>query len=140
MDIVSAIIFESPPGAGEVSGSIQIEPGVWNMIAIPSRFGRWNATSHALENDASVAKVKGYVVDQLADKYPGATVVRCSRYWGDDNAYLDFIPSVHGEGDPQNFELMPVDVGPDPDAPEIAGFWIFVNNATPMTLEWTAWL
>jgi hypothetical protein len=139
MDFVSAIVLQDTAVAGTlISGTVQIEPGVWNMISIPSAYGEWNATTHQLDTTVAFAKVKNYVIDQLMDKYPTCTIVRCSRYWGDDNSYRDYIPGVTPESSAGNFELMPLDTGSG--LREMVGFWLFINHTTVLNLEWTSWL
>lgn len=91
-----------------------------------------------LEKGIAIAKVKEYIIDQLEDKYGAGCVLRISRFWGDDNAWVDFIPGVTLAGSPNNFELMPLD--PSTGQREPQGFLLYSNYPSNMILEWEAWL
>jgi hypothetical protein len=120
-------------------GIITIEPLRWQTISIPSIYGGWNTTTNLLERGApTLAKVKEYIIDQLEDKYGAGVILRISRFWGDDNAWVDFIPGVTLAGSPNNFELMPLDA--DTGQREPQGFLLYSNHPTNMALEWKTWL
>lgn len=136
-------------GGAPPSGTIDIEPGVWQLVSVPSVYGYWQAGAPgALVFDGGVrARFKNYVLDQLAEKYADSQqfidpsvpypVRVAGAYPGDLDAFLTYNPGVTPDAAPQNFELCYEE---EDNSFEPAGFWLKSNYALPMTLEWTAWL
>lgn len=114
-------------------GQIQVEPG-WQIIAIPSRFGEWNAGTNQIDWTSTAAKVKEYVVDQLEDVYGAGVVEVCNARVGDTGYSWNFIPASTPAGSEHNFQLMVEDVGISEY--EQVAFWIKSTHGSPMLLNY----
>lgn len=72
-------------------GSIEIEPNVWQLVAIPVEHGYWDTGNHTLVHETETrAKIHNYVVTQLEDKYnkPASDLVEViNTYVGDNNFF-----------------------------------------------------
>jgi hypothetical protein len=119
-----------------LSGTVDIEPMVWQLIAVPSRYGWWNSTTHALVYDNTIAKVAEYVIDQLEDLYGTGCVTICAAFPGDVNAFLSFNPASTPRNSVHNFDLMYLE---EDMSFETNGFWLKSNNMDPMVLSFTEW-
>lgn len=123
-----------------ISGEIQLEPDRWQLIAVPAQFGYWDSTSHMIINDgATIAKVKNYIVAQIEDKYVGGGetigdyVTVINTYVGDINAFWTWTSAAPPpDSSPNNFPLVYVDGVRN----EIAGIWFRSVSSSEMILEW----
>lgn len=127
--------YQSYGAGGLYSGAIQLEPNVWQLVAINSKFGRW--VTDQLVNDASVAKIKEYVVDQLIYKYGANCVTVCTAYPGDENRFFAYVPGSTPAASEHNFPLMYLDA--QLGAYEPNPFWLKSNYGSPMTLDFVEW-
>lgn len=112
----------------KTSGTIKIQNNVWQLVAIPRKG----------------AKVKEYFCDRLAAKYncnPEDMIEVCSAFFGDENKFRSYIPSVTNASTSNNFPLIYSDESSD----EVTGFWVktkdlsdIVEDTSNITLSWEA--
>ena len=121
---------------GSLSGSILIEPMVWQQISIPVRFGYFDTTTGDIVCDGTtISKVKNYVMDQIEyiTGLSASNVIEVANtYRGDDNFFRSYIPGVTNPNSGNNFELAYDDSG----NLEYAGFWIKSKHNQPITIIW----
>jgi hypothetical protein len=103
-------------GGGPSSGSVRLQRGVWQIIAIP--VSGVNVNSYFL---TTLATQEGENIEDLVE------VV--NTYRGDLDRFLSFIPSVTNPASENNFPLMYNDQG----NLEVTGFWIKMKNYTHTT-------
>lgn len=115
-------------------GTVQIEPGVFQLISIASRYGYWNPSTNEIVRDSTVARVGGYVVDQLEDKYGSGVVEVCNAYIGDENAFRNYIPGSTPQESTNDFPLMYYDT--ELGQYEPVGFWLKSNASFAMELDY----
>lgn len=103
-------------GGGPASGSIRLQRGVWQIIAIPVTGETVN--SYFLQ---PLAVQEGENIEDLVE------VV--NTYRGDLNRFLSFIPSVTNPASENNFPLTYSDQGNQ----EVTGFWVKMKTYTHTT-------
>jgi len=125
-----------------VSGEIELEPNVWQLIAVPVIHGYWDTNTSSLVTSTSIiARVKNYIVAQLEDKYVGGGetigdyVEIINTYFGDINAFYTWNAAAPPpDASPHNFPLVYV----DGTRKEVAGIWVKSVTASLMILEWAS--
>ena len=115
-------------------GRYDLEPGVWQMVAIPSRLGAW--VSGVLERGTTAAKIKEYVIDQLESKYGVGCVTVANAYPGHENRFLSFVPGSTPPTSEHNFLLMYEE---EDGTFEPTAFWLKSNHVDPMVLDFVEW-
>ncbi len=116
------------PAVGLIKGTIKLQNNVWQLLAMP------------LEDTT----VKESFVDKISAKYgvPGEDLIEiCTAYFGDENRFRSYIPSVTNPATANNFPLVYNDFG----SIEITGFWVKTKDMTgkvadinDVTLSWSA--
>lgn len=129
-------------GDAKLSGSIELEPNVWQLVAIPVQFGYFDSSGGVLVHDKSTpATVYNYVIRQIESVYgkPAEQLLSvCNAYIGDDNFFRSYIPGFTAETSPHNFPLVYV----DDDAPdgevrrEVVAFWVRSIHTSPIIITW----
>ena len=114
------------------SGTVQIEQG-WQLISIPVQYGFWNVSTHALvHDDATSAKFKNYILDQIIDLYGVDKIEVANTYTGDAQTFYSYVVGSTPESSMHNFQL----VYQDGSNYEISGFWVKSLNTNPMIVSW----
>ena len=119
-----------------LSGTIQIEPLVWQQISIPVRYGYFDTSSGDIVCDGTtIARVKNYVMDQI-EHVTGLSISSvievANTFRGDDNFFRSYIPGITNPNSSNNFELAYDDSGNI----EYAGFWIKSKHNQPIVITW----
>lgn len=119
-----------------ISGSILIEPQVWQQISIPVRYGYFDKTSGSIVSDGTtVSNIKNYVMDQIeyiTGKSAAEIIEVANTFRGNDNFFRSYIPGVTNPSSGNNFELAYDDNGNI----EYAGFWIKSKYDQGITITW----
>ena len=139
-----SVAFEPCGGAviSKMSGMIEIESNVWQLIAIPIEFGFWDTVQNKLVHDnATKATIENYVLAQLSYKYgkPARDLVEVANaYYGDENEFRSYVPGHTPASSKDNFPLVYSDVDPRGGITysEITGFWIKSKHNVNMILKW----
>ncbi len=135
-------LLKLPYTSSTSSGQIEIEPNIWQLIAIPIEFGYYNIPTSSLIHDSiTQAKIKNYVLDQLEDKYcPPATDISdlievANAYFGDNNFFYNFVPTITPTSSVHNFPLTYTD-NTTGTYKEVTGFWIKSVHTANMYVDW----
>jgi hypothetical protein len=124
------------PAMSVYSGEIQIEANRWQMITIPVMFGYWDSTNHQLVHDGqTVANVKNYLLDQIADNMGSAAenyISIVNTFIGDNNYYWNYIPGVTNPLSSHNFSLAYL----DGDRVEYVAFWLKSIHTENIIVKW----
>jgi len=123
-----------------LSGTIEIEPNRWQLIAIPIETGYWDTTSSSIVDDqVTTARVNNYIIAQIQDKYVGGGetigdyVEIVNTFFGDINAFYTWnSASPPPDSSPNNFPLTYI----DGTRKEYAGMWVKSVTANPLIIEW----
>lgn len=119
-------------------GTIEIEPGGFQMIAIPVVYGWWDSTSHEhIHDGTTVATVNNYVVDQIEDVYgvQANTMVEVfNTLIGGQGNYWNFVPNLTNPASPHNFQLSYYD--PGAKSQEVTGFFVKSVHPTTFKIVW----
>lgn len=124
------------PASSVYFGEIELEPNRWQMIAVPVMFGYWDSTNSQLVHDGlTVATIKNYVLDQIADTMGGVAetyIESAHTYIGDNNFYYNYLPGVTNSLSVHNFPLAYL----DGDRVEYVGFWIKSIHTDNIIIRW----
>jgi hypothetical protein len=122
------------------SGEIQIEPGVWQLLAIPQKTGYWDNVLHKMYKDENtISKFENVVITQIEDTYgvQASTVLEVANaYIGDENLFRNYIPGLTSPLSVHNFELVYIDIDGGNTREEVTAFWVKSIGATPIILKW----
>jgi len=127
-------------GITQLSGTIEIEPQRWQLIAMPVETGYWDSTSSTIVDDSStIARVNNYIIAQIQDKYVGVGesigdyVEIVNTYVGDINSFWTWnSASPPPDSSPNNFPLTYI----DGSRKEYAGMWFKSVTADTLVIEW----
>ncbi len=123
-------------GYGGLS-EIEIEPNVWQLVAIPVKYGFYNIIEEKVESSQTVrAKIYNYVVQQLETEYSDTIqnlVEIINAYIGDNNFFYNYVPGLTGETSAHNFPL----IYEDGSRQEITPFWIKSKVSYNMVIKWS---
>lgn len=119
-----------------LEGEVEIEPNRWQLIAIPVKFGYYDATENTIKSSSTTrATIYNYVVQQLESTYTDNIenlIEVINTYVGDKNYFWNYVPGFTPEGSEHNFKL----IYEDGSREEIVPFWIKSKVAYNMVLEW----
>lgn len=112
-------------GGGPASGSVRLQRGVWQIIAIPVTGSKVN--EYFLQ---PLATQEGENIEDLIE------VV--NTYRGDNNRFLSFIPNVTNPASENNFYLTYDDQGNQ----EVTGFWVkmkeYAHTTNDLIFSWSS--
>lgn len=116
-------------GSCELGGEIQLQPG-FQLISIPTVYGSFDITTGQLVLDQTKAKVKNYLLDQLAYNLGipyddiGQHIESCVAVRGGELSQ-NFVSNVTPETSVNNFELAYL----DDTAVEFTAFYVNVKSS-----------
>jgi len=127
----------------QASGVVEVEANVWQLIAIPQTTGYWDNINHIIRKDSTVrSTIKNIVIDQIEDIYgvPASDLIKVANcYFGNNNAFLNYIPGLTKDTSVNNFPLVYTDNNMDVNDGitkfEVTGFWIKAKNRN-FTFKW----
>lgn len=124
------------------SGSIEVNPDRWQLIAIPMEYGYWDSIQHKFVNDGITrSTIYNSVIKQIEDRYarPASELFKVANaYIGSINQSYNYIPGFTKEESVHNFNLVYLDEDMETDTTvkkEITGFWIKCYS-TPFKIDW----
>ena len=125
-------------------GSIEVEPGKYQIIAMPLENMYWDENTHSFKYDKNIrSTIYNSVVKQLEDRYnrPAKELFKVANcYIGDINKFYNYIPGFTKETSEHNFPLVYIDtdddVGDNIEKKEIVGFWIKSIVDFAFTIKW----
>ena len=114
---------------------IELEIG-WNLVAITSRYGYWNKTTHEIEYNAIHSNIKNYIIDQLEDVYSvqaNTLIEVIYGYLGNTQTFYNYKPGITPDTANDNFKLVYND---DNGRYETMGLWIKNISEQNLILKW----